>query len=60
MADAYMIGPNNKKMTVASLIEKLQNCDPQKVIEVSQCCDNQYWWDAAVGIDDSAETIRIY
>ena len=47
-------------MTVASLIEKLQNCDPQKVIEVSQCCDNQYWWDAAVGIDDSGETIRIY
>ena len=41
--DTYMIGPNSKKMTVADLIERLHHCDPQKIIEVSQCCDNQYY-----------------
>lgn len=60
MADTYMIGPDTKKITVADLMERLHNCDPQKVIEVSQCCDNQYWWDGAVGIDDSGETVKIF
>lgn len=60
MADVYMIGPNSKKMTVADLIERLQHCDPQKVVEIPQCCDNQYYWDSAVGVDDSGETVKIF
>lgn len=60
MADVYMIDPNSKKMTVADLIERLHHCDPEKIVEVSQCCDNQYYWDSAVGVDDSGETVKIF
>lgn len=42
MADTYFVGPNAQKLTVADLIQRLQNCDPTKVVEVSQCLDNQY------------------
>lgn len=50
----------NGKLTVADLIERLQECDPEKIVEVGQCCDNQYWWDGAIGVDRTGETVRIY
>lgn len=60
MYDAYMREGKIQGLTVAQLIQKLQQCDPDKHVQVGQSCGDQYWWDGVAGVDITGDVIRIY